>query len=96
MRVFAVTYDPQVTSPAEVKVQLDELPAVLNWYTLMRGTILIVSEKNVHQLQQLIQNLTTWGKNGFLIVELGEHDGWLPASAWDFIDDPRPARRSRR
>jgi len=70
------------TRPLEIK----------NWYSCFTNGILIISEKNVTELDRLIHSQfpLIW----FAIAEVKPEtiSGWTPKVFWDFISHPRSSK----
>ena len=93
MRGFLLSFNDSVVSRQVILNFLDTRREVLNWYAPLQGGVFIISNANAQTLAALVRQ--AFPNLFFVIAELprGYNDGWLPADAWNFINDPKSSGR---
>ena len=93
MNVYLFAFNDLMGTQKAVTDFLDTRPEILNWCSVLPHSLLIVSERTVHQLLQIV-NQAFPGRN-FLISKVSSHEinGLLPKFAWDFINYPKSSGR---
>jgi hypothetical protein len=90
---FLLTFDTTQTSRKDVIEVIDSLSEIVNWYAFLPASLCLVSRLSAADLSRVIRSRLPDLR--FIVVQLGkgQRQGWLPRSAWDFINDPRPAEK---
>ncbi|MGA1979616.1 MAG: hypothetical protein ABSG99_03500 [Sedimentisphaerales bacterium] len=93
LKSYLLSIDGLVVRRSQVLDYLDKSPQILNWFAIMKDSILITSKNNATQLREMLHLAFPFG--WFIITELqtGNYDGWLPKENWDFIANPRSSGR---
>jgi hypothetical protein len=89
--VFLLTFDTTQTSRETLLEIIDDVDDILNWYAFLPGALCLISELSTADLSKTIRSHLP--ELRFLLVRLekGQRQGWLPKSAWRFINEARPA-----
>lgn len=86
---FLLSFDTTQMSRKDLIGVVDSIPEIVNWYAFLPATICLVSRLPIADLTRVIRlrlpNLR------FILVRLEKEQrkGWLPRSAWDFMNEPR-------
>lgn len=93
MRAFLLSFNDSVVARKTMLDFLDTRPEVVNWYAPLQGAVFIISNSDARGLGVLIH--AAYPILYFVIAELprGYNDGFLPAAAWQFINDPKSSGR---
>lgn len=93
LKSYLLSIDGTLIQRNQVLNYLDTSPQILNWFAIMKDSILIISNYNATQLREMMHLAFPFGF--FIITELqiGNYDGWLPGANWDFIANPRSSGR---
>ena len=90
---YLMTFDTTQVSRKLLIEVIDEIPEVVNWYAFLPAALCLVSRLSTSDLSRIIRSRLP--KLHFILVRLekGQRQGWLPTSAWSFINDARPAEK---
>ena len=88
---FLMTFDTtQMSREALIEV-IDEIPEIVNWYAFLPAAVCLASELSASDVSRLVRARVPDLRFIIVRMEKGQRQGWLPKSAWGFINDPRPA-----
>lgn len=92
MKAYLLSYNPLGYTRKDLLDFLNEQPGVLNWMTGLFNGVIIISDRTATEL--IVPIRIRFPAGWLLITEIvpGNSDGWLPASFWDFINNPRHVR----
>ena len=93
MRVFLLSINTDVVARQAAQDYLDTLAEVHNWFSVLPGTIFVVSTGTVQSLSELLRGHFVGAFFVLTEVARGFTDGNLPVQAWDFINNPKPSGR---
>ena len=75
----------------ELIAGLDRAPEFVNWYKFMPGAIALVSPLDVNEADARLRELFPRRRHLLVRLERGTKNGWLPRSAWQFMNEPSAA-----
>ena len=87
--VFLLTFDTTQMSREAVIDVVDHVDEVVNWYAFLPGAVCLVSDLSTADLSRAIRSRLPDLRFLLVRLEKGQRQGWLPRSAWRFINDPR-------
>jgi hypothetical protein len=92
MKVFILSFST-LSLKQDLITFLDARHEILNWYSSMPTTIFLVTELNAEQIRLVVRE--RYPAEFFFVGKISgshlESNGWLPAEAWQFIQNPRRA-----
>lgn len=94
MKAYIISFYQQEVSDDEVAAFLKSKRAVLNLKRPLPNVAFIVSDRNASSLTELIRKKFPQGF--FIVAEYDPYnsDGALPGEMWNFLNNPKPARRA--
>src|SRR5918912_309154 len=96
MKAYIISFYQQEVSDDELVAFLESKRQVLNLVRALPNTVFISSDRNASSLARLIERKFPRGL--FIVAEYGPYnsDGSLWGEMWDFLNQPKQARRTRR
>lgn len=93
MKIYIFAYNDFMGTAQSVTAFLDSKKEVLNWCTFVSHSVLIVSERSLLELTQIIS--TAFPGRYFFLSEIhgSTSNGYLPSWTWDFINTPKSSGR---
>ena len=93
MTPYLFSFNATMGTRQQVLTYLDSLPQVLNWYAVLPEAVIIISRQSSSKLSDLIHQ--RYPLSYFIIAEIprDNNNGWLPKTAWDFINNPKSSGR---
>jgi hypothetical protein len=91
--VFLVTFDTTQMSRERLVDAIDRIPEIVNWYAFLPAAVYLVSELSTSDLSRVIRSRLPGLRHILVRLEKDQRQGWLPKSAWQFINNPRPAEK---
>lgn len=88
---YVVIFDG-VTVPEFAQVIDSYNAEIPNWYSVLPQTVFIVSHLTSSELTKFIRNKVTKISRLLVLNARTARNGWLPKAAWDFLNNPRPAK----
>ena len=87
-RLFLIVFDPQTSNANQLHSVVIALPSMQAWWHYLASAYIIASVMNARQLQDEIHS--RWD-GLFLVAEINTRNsgGWLPAEAWEWINERR-------
>lgn len=94
MKAYIISFYQQEVSDHEVAAFLRSRREVLNLKRPLPHVAFVISERNASSLTELISKKFPQGF--FIVAEYDPYnsDGALPGEMWDFLNNPKPARRA--
>lgn len=90
MALYQLSFNDDFATRDQITAHLDkDRTHIQDWYYCMSNTIFIASTYSSEALRKYIEKLNTEQKRRFFIsgiYRLPNYDGWLPKSAWEFIN----------
>lgn len=88
---YLLTFDTTQLSRDKLVARIDRLAEIANWYAFLPAGVILISRLSASELSDLLRE--SLPDLRFLVAKLekGKRQGWLPKSAWQFINDPHPA-----
>ena len=88
---FLLTFDTtQMSREALIEV-IDDIPQIVNWYAFLPAALCLVSQLPTADVSRVIRSRLPELLFMLVRLEKGQRQGWLPTSAWHFINEARPA-----
>lgn len=93
MKTFIFAFNSSLGSQQSVLDFLDTRPEILNWLNLLPQSIVLVSEKTVSELTDIIRS--KYPGHHFIVSEISglSSNGFLGKTSWEFINHPKSSGR---
>ena len=72
---------------------LDTRPEILNWYSILQGSILLVSRTDLLGLTGIIHAAYPWLHFYLVEVDRASTNGFMTPKVWEFVNNPRASGR---
>lgn len=67
---------------------IDGISEIENWKVILPDAAVLVSRKNINELNELIKSKIPENKYIITLLERGKKAGWLAKSSWEFMNKP--------
>lgn len=91
MNAYLFVYDADCGTEEEVLAEIDQIPQIVNWQTMLPSSVTLISNDNLRLLTKRLSRRFNGGR--FLVNELTNRltDGLLTTEEWNFINNPEIA-----
>lgn len=93
MKAYLFLFNDLMGSQKSVQAFLDTKKEILNWYSILPHSLILVSKHDAKELSTIIH--TVFPNQFFLVSEISglTSNGWLQEKDWDFINNPKSSGR---
>lgn len=87
-KIYMLSFDPYKTDAQALHTLVSSMPLMVEWWHYLGSTYLLTSHSTALQLQNYINS--HWSGQ-YLLSEINAHNsgGWLPNTAWTWINARR-------